>query len=96
MACGSAEGIEEERRLLYVAVTRARRQLRLYAPVRYYHRPRGIDDAHGYGKPSRFLTEAVRRTCEAITLDDTAAPAPDGAKRTPARRVTVSLDGLFS
>ncbi len=96
MACGSAEGIDEERRLLYVAVTRARRQLCLHVPLRYYHRPRGIDDGHGYGKPSRFLTEAVRRTTEMITLDDAAAPAPDIAKRAPPRQITVSLDGLFS
>ena len=40
-------------------MTRARRALRIYVPVRYYHRPRGRDDAHGYGKPSRFLTLEV-------------------------------------
>lgn len=97
MACGSAEGIEEERRLLYVAVTRARRQLRLYVPVRYYQRPRGIDDAHGYGKPSRFLTEVVKRTCETIALNDAAAPlGPQTAECDPPRQVTVSLGGLFS
>ena len=41
MAAGSTETIDEERRLLYVAMTRARRQLHLYVPVRYYHRPHG-------------------------------------------------------
>jgi DNA helicase-2/ATP-dependent DNA helicase PcrA len=92
MACGSAESIEEERRLLYVAMTRARRQLRLYVPVRYYHRPAGLDDAHGYGKPSRFLTAAVRATCETIRLDEpvqppAAAPVP--------RKISVSVDALF-
>ena len=93
MACSSAESIEEERRLLYVAITRARRRLQLYVPVRYYHRPFGRDDAHGYGKPSRFLTPAVRETCEIVTLDEPTrplAPAEPGL-----RRITVSVNALF-
>jgi DNA helicase-2/ATP-dependent DNA helicase PcrA len=92
MACGSAESIEEERRLLYVAMTRARRQLRLYVPVRYYHRPAGLDDAHGYGKPSRFLTAAVQATCETIRLDEPVQP-PAGAP--VPRKISVSVDALF-
>lgn len=94
MACGSAESIEEERRLLYVAVTRARRQLCLYVPVRFYHRPAGVDDAHGCARPSRFLTGAVRRTCETVTLtldDPLTLPDPVPAPRT----ITISLDALF-
>ena len=35
-ATGRAESIEEERRLLYVAMTRARSELQLIAPVRFY------------------------------------------------------------
>jgi DNA helicase-2/ATP-dependent DNA helicase PcrA len=94
MACGSAESIEEERRLLYVAITRARRRLAMYVPVRYYHRPFGRDDAHGYGKPSRFLSPTVRETCEIIDLVEPiraltpAEPAP--------RQITASVDALFS
>jgi ATP-dependent DNA helicase UvrD/PcrA len=77
-----------------VAMTRARRELHLYVPVRYYHRPRGIDDAHGYGKPSRFLTAAVQQTCEAIRLDDDVSSALDTA-RSPPRKISVSVDSLF-
>jgi DNA helicase-2/ATP-dependent DNA helicase PcrA len=95
MSAGSSESIAEERRLLYVAMTRARRALHLYVPVRYYHRPRGNDDAHGYGKPSRFLTGEVRATCDVVRLgEDDGAGAPARGDR-PRRQITVSVDALL-
>ena len=60
LATGSPEEIDEERRLLYVALTRARDHLYAHAPLRYHHRPRRRDDAHGYAQISRFLTDEVR------------------------------------
>jgi DNA helicase II / ATP-dependent DNA helicase PcrA len=93
MSAGSKESVDEERRLLYVAMTRARRQLHLYVPVRYYHRPRGIDDAHGYGKASRFLTAEVQRLCDVVRpAEQTARSASAGQGP---RRITVSVDALF-
>jgi len=55
MSTGSAEEIEEERRLLYVAMTRARDSLYLYFPLRYYDRPRGLGDRHSYAQLTRFV-----------------------------------------
>jgi DNA helicase-2/ATP-dependent DNA helicase PcrA len=94
MSAGSSESVDEERRLLYVAVTRAQRRLHLHVPVRYYHRPRGIDDAHGYGKPSRFLTAEVKATCEEVRKADEIA-GPAGRAQRPLRKISVSVDGLF-
>ncbi|MEA3077655.1 MAG: ATP-dependent helicase UvrD/PcrA [Actinomycetota bacterium] len=59
MALSEKEGLEEERRLLYVALTRAKDALYVSYPQRYYHRRHGMDDAHSYGQPSRFLAPAL-------------------------------------
>ncbi len=60
MATGSPEEIEEERRLLYVAMTRAREMLHVYFPLRYYRRPRGLEDGHGYTQLTRFLPPSIQ------------------------------------
>jgi DNA helicase-2/ATP-dependent DNA helicase PcrA len=56
MATGSPEEIEEERRLLYVAMTRAKEDLHLLVPQRVYthHQPRH-GDRHVYAARSRFI-----------------------------------------
>ena len=61
MSTSSQEGIAEERRLFYVALTRARRRLHVYVPAIFHHRPHGSDDAHGLGQASRYLSAEVRR-----------------------------------
>ena len=60
MATGNADDIEEERRLLYVAMTRARDALTLLLPQRFYvHQQRAYGDRHVYAARSRFLTDDV-------------------------------------
>jgi DNA helicase-2/ATP-dependent DNA helicase PcrA len=93
MNTASEEGIAEERRLLYVALTRARNRLHVHVPFRYYHRPHGRDDGHGYGMESRFLTDDVKRLMEVTHVHDPEGALPDG--RSCTRRIEVSVDALF-
>jgi DNA helicase-2/ATP-dependent DNA helicase PcrA len=66
MATGDDDEIEEERRLLYVALTRARDALHVTYPQRYYRRPRGLEDPHATSQRSRFLPDAVLEHFEVI------------------------------
>lgn len=60
MSTGTAEEIEEERRLLYVAMTRAKEYLHLIVPQRFYvHQQTGMGDRHVYGSRTRFIPDAM-------------------------------------
>jgi DNA helicase II / ATP-dependent DNA helicase PcrA len=87
-AAGRADQLDEERRLLYVAMTRARDQLHLLEPQRYYvtQQPRS-GDGHVYGARSRFLTEGVLATLE--RAGPGGEPAQDS---TPAASAGVVVD----
>ncbi len=97
MSLGSPEGLEEERRVFYVALTRARKALHVYMPARYHHRPRARDDSHGWTQPSRFLSQAVRskfeETCVEHEIDWQASEvnAGDGLGK-----VATDLEALWS
>jgi DNA helicase-2/ATP-dependent DNA helicase PcrA len=74
MSTGSQDEIEEERRLLYVAMTRARDFLYVTWPLRYYHRWHRFTDQHIYAQRSRFLTDEV---CEVMKDIDLAQGGPE-------------------
>src|SRR6266516_4256991 len=59
MATATPEEIEEERRLLYVAMTRARDYLYILQPHRFYTRGRPDGDNHVYAPRTRFIPDAL-------------------------------------
>ncbi|MDY6944330.1 MAG: 3'-5' exonuclease, partial [Pseudomonadota bacterium] len=64
-ATGRPELVEEERRLLYVAMTRAKHDLHLVAPLKYYITQQSrTGDAHVYGARSRFMTAQLMQCFE--------------------------------
>ena len=64
MAVSDEEGVDEERRLFYVAMTRAKDVLYVYFPLRYYHRRSRFGDAHSYAQLTRYLPESTRHLFE--------------------------------
>src|SRR5262249_17123541 len=85
LATGTPEEIEEERRLLYVAMPRAKDQLDLIIPQRFYvHRQTRSGDQHVYATRTRFipapilpLFEARAWPAVAITPAGRKPPGPD-------------------
>jgi DNA helicase-2/ATP-dependent DNA helicase PcrA len=97
MATGNADEIEEERRLLYVAMTRAKNTLALVHPLRFFVRQQTrYGDRHVFTPRSRFLPESLldRFDCCSPAGAETAeeASAPGGARVDVAAR----LRGMWS
>jgi len=87
MATGSAAEIEEERRLLYVAMTRARHHLHLLVPQRFYvSQQTAFGDRHVYGAISRFLPPSLQG------LFDHIAPSADGARTEASSALSAPVD----
>jgi DNA helicase-2/ATP-dependent DNA helicase PcrA len=92
MATKDDDGVEEERRLFYVALTRAKNWLYVCCPLRYYHAYRpGVSDSHGLAQRTRFLPDSVlehfdRQTGGAISAEDEPDGPPDWGPAAGPRR----------
>jgi len=81
LATGTTAEVEEERRLLYVAMTRAKDHLRLIVPQRFYaHSQRSNGDRHVYASRARFIPAGILGLFESCTWPmATAAVVPTNA-----------------
>jgi DNA helicase-2/ATP-dependent DNA helicase PcrA len=93
---GRPDLIEEERRLLYVAMTRAKTDLHLMAPLKYYVTQQSrMGDRHVYGAKSRFLTRAVMQCLDGVAYGEPVEPAAS-LEGKAAVDVAARLRGLWS
>jgi DNA helicase-2/ATP-dependent DNA helicase PcrA len=73
LGVGSTPEIEEERRLLYVAMTRAEDHLHLIIPHRFFvHQQRGNGDRHMYAVRTRFIPNTITKHFEACAWSSAA------------------------
>ena len=87
MAVGTPEQTEEERRLLYVAMTRARQHLHLVQPLRFFrsHQHR-LGDGHVMAMRSRFITDRM------LSLFDRRARGRAGSDAQASSQTTFRVD----
>jgi len=88
LATGSSAEIEEERRLLYVAMTRAREHLDVLVPQRFHvNGQAGMGDRHVYASRTRFLPAALLGHFEQISW-----PSPDRLRAAQSRALPAAID----
>ena len=80
MATGAPEEIEEERRLLYVGMTRAKDELDLIVPHRFFtYNQAKWGDRHVYASVSRFIPKSIHDAFERRHWSERAS-GPDSGK----------------
>ena len=89
LGAGATDDIEEERRLLYVAMTRAKDSLHMVVPQRFFTtRQRGLGDRHVYASRTRFIPVALLPLFDRIAWPVAAA---ESSSRADARQVPLDI-----
>ena len=93
MATGSPDEIEEERRLLYVAMTRARDQLHLIQPRRFFVTNQSrLGDRYVTAARTRFIPAALLRHFDLGTRRKWRNPSRGSRRRAPLPQVDIGAE----
>jgi len=96
LGAGARDEIEEERRLLYVAMTRAKDDLHLVVPQRFFtHGQSATGDRHVYANRTRFIPNALLGQFERTAWPIAAAEASRTPSGGPKVDVRAKMRGMW-
>jgi len=93
-AVDDPDELEEERRLMYVALTRARDELAVVYPMQVYGSRRSAE--YSIDQLSRFLDRGVRATMQRIVVEEPGDVPPPETPAAPAIDLRAIMRGRFS
>ena len=96
LGAGARDEIEEERRLLYVAMTRAKDDLHLVVPQRFFtHGQSATGDRHVYANRTRFIPNALLGQFERVAWPIAAAEVSRAPSSGPKVDVRAKMRGMW-
>ena len=97
LGTGTTAEIEEERRLLHVAMTRARDRLHLIQPLRFFvHGQPALGGRHVHAARTRFIPDAVLDRFATLAWPPAEAPAAPGPRPQPRIDLKQQMRGLWT
>jgi DNA helicase-2/ATP-dependent DNA helicase PcrA len=96
LGAGTSAELEEERRLLYVAMTRAKDDLHLTIPQRFFtHGQNAKGDRHVYASRTRFIPESLLPMFERTTWPPASAASTVAASQGPRMDIGARMRGMW-
>ncbi|WP_407146154.1 ATP-dependent helicase [Bradyrhizobium sp. ORS 86] len=96
LGAGTSAELEEERRLLYVAMTRAKDDLHLLVPQRFFvHGQAARGDRHMYASRTRFIPERLLPMFERTSWPRATAAEPSSANRASPIDIRARMRGMW-
>ncbi|HEY0329539.1 MAG TPA: ATP-dependent helicase [Rhodopseudomonas sp.] len=96
LGTGTSAEIEEERRLLYVAMTRAKDDLHLVVPQRFFtHGQNAQGDRHVYASRSRFIPDRLLGLFERVSWPRVTAATAAAQRQGPRLDIGARMRGMW-